>query len=145
MPSENNTPWTAVEPDIDTITQRYENPIGSLAQAKCPAFVLRQAYNPDHCRGLVRRFIDMGLMRDRAEPRSADDGRPRIDIGTSLGNRGSDKERFLQHAQTTHFLFDFLFFFFGCRIRAAASIPLRFASCIASHISFSSTKGTDVS
>ena len=27
MPSENNTPWTAVEPDIDTITQRYENPI----------------------------------------------------------------------------------------------------------------------
>ena len=109
MPSENSTPWTAVEPDIDTITQRYENPIGSLAQAECPAFVLRQAYNPDHCRGLVRRFIDMGLMRDRAEPRSADDGRPRIDIGTSLGNRGSDKERFLQHAQTTHFLFDFLF------------------------------------
>ena len=57
MPSENNTPWTAVEPDIATITQRYENPIGSLAQAECPAFVLRQAYNPDHCRGLVRRFI----------------------------------------------------------------------------------------
>ena len=101
MPSENSTPWTAVEPDIDTITQRYENPIGSLAQAECPAFVLRQAYNPDHCLGLVRRFIDMGLMRDRAEPRSADDGRPRIDIGTSLGNRGSDKERFLQHAQNT--------------------------------------------
>lgn len=101
--------WKAVEPDLKAAKQRFENPIQALAAAQIPAFVLRRAYNPTHCRGLVRRFIDMGLMRDAKEPRAAADARPRIDIGTSLGNRGSDKERFLEHAETTHFMFDFLF------------------------------------
>lgn len=101
--------WQAVEPDLQTAQQRFKNPIQALAEAQVPAFVLRRAYDPTHCRGLVRRFIDMGLMRDAKEPRANADARPRIDIGTSLGNRGSDKERFLEHAETTHFLFDFLF------------------------------------
>lgn len=109
MHSQEHSDWSAVEPDLNTVTQRYANPIHALAQAESPAFVLRQAYDPLHCRGLIRRFIDLGLMRDAAEPRSAADTRPRIDIGTSLGNRGSDRERFLEHAQSTHFLFDFLF------------------------------------
>ncbi len=101
--------WQSVEPDLKAAQARFENPIQALAEAQTPAFVLRRAYDPAHCRSLVHRFIDMGLMRDAAEPRAAADARPRIDIGTSLGNRGSDKERFLEHAQTTHFLFDFLF------------------------------------
>ncbi|MFT5087734.1 MAG: hypothetical protein ACI906_000882 [Candidatus Latescibacterota bacterium] len=101
--------WQATEPDLKTAQARFENPIQALAEAQTPAFVLRRAYDPDHCHGLVRRFIDMGLMRDAKEPRAVADERPRIDIGTSLGNRGSDKERFLEHAETTHFLFDFLF------------------------------------
>ena len=109
MPNKAHTMWSAVEPDLEAVNRRYVNPIESLAQAQCPAFVLRRAYSPDHCRGLVRRFIDMGLMRDAAEPRLADDVRPRIDIGTSLGNRGNDRARFLEHADTTHFLFNFLF------------------------------------
>jgi hypothetical protein len=101
--------WRATEPDLKAAQTRFENPIQALAEAQTPAFILRRAYDPDHCRGLVRRFIDMGLMRDAKEPRALHDERPRIDIGTSLGNRGSDKERFLAHAETTHFLFDFLF------------------------------------
>ena len=109
MPNKVRAMWSAVEPDLEAVNRRYVNPIESLAQAQCPAFVLRRAYSPDHCRGLVRRFIDMGLMRDAAEPRLADDVRPRIDIGTSLGNRGNDRARFLEHADTTHFLFNFLF------------------------------------
>ena len=109
MPNKAHATWSAIEPDLKAVNRRYVNPIESLAQAQCPAFVLRRAYSPDHCRGLVRRFIDMGLMRDASEPRSADDVRPRIDIGTSLGNRGSDRARFLEHAETTHFLFNFLF------------------------------------
>ena len=109
MPNKAYATWSAVEPDLEAVNRLYVNPIESLAQAQCPAFVLRRAYSPDHCRGLVRRFIDMGLMRDAAEPRLADDVRPRIDIGTSLGNRGNDRARFLQHADTTHFLFNFLF------------------------------------
>ena len=109
MPNKAHATWSAVEPDLEAVNRLYVNPIESLAQAQCPAFVLRRAYSPDHCRGLVRRFIDMGLMRDESEPRSADDVRPRIDIGTSLGNRGNDRARFLEHADTTHFLFNFLF------------------------------------
>ena len=109
MPNKAYATWSAVEPDLEAVNRLYVNPIESLAQAQCPAFVLRRAYSPDHCRGLVRRFIDMGLMRDAAEPRLADDVRPRIDIGTSLGNRGNDRARFLEHADTTHFLFNFLF------------------------------------
>ncbi len=109
MPNKAHATWSAVEPDLEAVNRLYVNPIESLAQAQCPAFVLRRAYSPDHCRGLVRRFIDMGLMRGAAEPRLADDVRPRIDIGTSLGNRGNDRARFLEHADTTHFLFNFLF------------------------------------
>ena len=47
-------------------------------------------------------------MRDEADINSADK-RARIDIGTSLGNRGSDKAKFLAHAKETEHLFSFLF------------------------------------
>ena len=47
-------------------------------------------------------------MRDEADINSADK-RTRIDIGTSLGNRGSDKAKFLAHAKATEHLFSFLF------------------------------------
>ena len=101
--------WKGVEPDLETALAKYENPIQTLANAEVPAFIMRNAYDPAHCQGLIQRFIDMGMMRDSKEPRASADHRVRIDIGTSLGNRGSDKERFLSHAQTTQFLFDFLF------------------------------------
>jgi hypothetical protein len=101
--------WEAVEPDLETALAKFPNPIKSLADAQVPAFIVRNAYNPAHCEGLIQRFIDMGMMRDSKEPRASADHRGRIDIGTSLGNRGSDKDRFLSHAQTTHFLFEFLF------------------------------------
>ncbi len=101
--------WAAVEPDLNAALERFDHPIQALAEAQIPAFILRRAYDPAHCQGLIRRFIDMGLMRDAKEPRAAADARPRIDIGTSLGNRGSDQNRFLEHAQSTHLLFDFLF------------------------------------
>ena len=97
------------EPDLETALAKYDNPIKTLADAEVPAFILRQAFDPAHCEGLIQRFIDLGLMRDSNEPRAAADKRVRIDIGTSLGNRGSDKARFLAHAKSTHFLFDFLF------------------------------------
>lgn len=101
--------WAAVEPDLSTALERFDNPIQALAEAQIPAFILRRAYDQAHCQGLIHRFIDMGLMRDAKEPRAALDARPRIDIGSSLGNRGSNRERFLEHAQSTHLLFDFLF------------------------------------
>ena len=101
--------WKAVEPDWDAALAQFENPIQALADGEVPAFIFRQAFSPDHCAGLTRRFINLGVMRDARTSPANLDRRTRIDIGTSLGNRASDKERFLEHAEATHFLFNFLF------------------------------------
>ncbi|MYF97975.1 hypothetical protein F4212_02400 [Candidatus Poribacteria bacterium] len=100
--------WLPAEPDLKTIYKTYSNPIYSLSQAEIPAIILRNAYSPEQCQGLINRFTNMGLMRDEADINSTDK-RTRIDIGTSLGNRGSDKDGFLTHAKETHNLFRFLF------------------------------------
>ena len=100
--------WLPAEPDLETVCQTYSDPIYALSQAEVPAIILRNAYSPTQCQGLIHRFTNMGLMRDEADINSADK-RTRIDIGTSLGNRGSDKPKFLSHAQATEHLFSFLF------------------------------------
>ncbi len=100
--------WTPVEAELQTILSRYPQPLRALAEARVPAFVLRRAYSPAHCQGLIRRFIERGLMRDPRDT-SGQDTRTRIDIGTSLGNLGNDQERFLEHAAGTQALFARLF------------------------------------
>ena len=102
------TSWLPAEPDLDTISKTYSDPIYALSQAEMPAIILRNAYPQAECQGLIDRFTNMGLMRDEADIDSADK-RTRIDIGTSLGNRGNDKAKFLAHAQATEHLFRFLF------------------------------------
>lgn len=101
-------PWLPAEPTVDTVRAAYPDPLRALAAADLPAIVLRQAYDPKQCAGLIQRFIDWGLMRDPIALNSADQ-RKRIDIGTSLGNRGADKEAFLRHAAATHEFFPHLF------------------------------------
>lgn len=103
-----NSEWNPAEPDLASICNAYEDPIYTLSQAEIPAIILRNAYSSKQCQGLIDRFTYMGLMRDENELNSADK-RTRIDIGTSLGNRGSEKQQFLAHAETTHHLFNFLF------------------------------------
>ena len=102
------TPWLPAEPDLSSVLAQYANPIQALADTTMPAVVLRQAYDPAECAGLVKRFVQWGLMRDPNDGNSADK-RTRIDIGTSLGNRGQDKDGFLAHAVGTHELFPHLF------------------------------------
>jgi hypothetical protein len=102
------TNWLPAEPDLETICKTYSDPIYALSQAEVPAIILRNAYSPAQCHGLINRFTNMGLMRDEADINSADK-RTRIDIGTSLGNRGVDKAKFLAHAKATEHLFKFLF------------------------------------
>ena len=102
------TNWLPAEPDLETVCKTYSDPIYALSQAEMPAIILRNAYSPTQCQGLINRFTNMGLMRDEADINSPDK-RTRIDIGTSLGNRGADKTKFLTHAEATHHLFKFLF------------------------------------
>ncbi|MCC7262455.1 MAG: hypothetical protein IT369_08040 [Candidatus Latescibacteria bacterium] len=101
-------PWTPVETKLQTLRSQYPDPLRALAETQVPAFVLRRAFDPAHCQGLIRRFIDQGLIRDPQDT-SGKDTRSRIDIGTSLGNLGADQERFLQHAAGTRQLFSTLF------------------------------------
>lgn len=100
--------WTPAEPDLETVLTDYADPLLSLSKAEIPAIVLRNAYAPTECQHLLQRFTDWGLMRDPANPDSADK-RNRIDIGSSLNNRGDDKDGFLNHAVSTHQLFSVLF------------------------------------
>ncbi len=99
--------WLPAAPDLTAILGAYPDPLRALAHADMPAILLRQAYNPDHCPQLLQRFLDWGLMRDPKATTA--DQRNRIDIGTSLGNRGQDQDRFLTHAVATHDLFQSLF------------------------------------
>jgi hypothetical protein len=120
MPSNN---WTPAGPDLTSVFAQYPDPLLALSEARIPAILLRRVYEPAQCRGLIQRFIERGLMpagdpRDEVPGQVATAGSAdpwanraptRIDIGTSLGNRGADREAFLQHAAGTQELFGTLF------------------------------------
>jgi ADP-ribose pyrophosphatase YjhB (NUDIX family) len=107
MPATND--WTPAGPDLKAVLARYPDPLRALSEAQMPAIILRRAFDPEQCRGLIRRLIERGLMPDGEEHARSGDKRTRIDIGTSLGNRGADREAFLQHAQESQALFATLF------------------------------------
>lgn len=101
--------WGPVGPDLETIRAECADPLYALSQAEMPAIMLRGAYDPDQCTPLIQRFYNMGLARNPEDSAYGGDERVRTDIGTSLGIRGSDQERFFQHSEATHHLFKFLF------------------------------------
>jgi hypothetical protein len=107
-PVETQTQWSPAGPDVQSVLAQMSDPLLALSQAEIPAIILRQAYDPGQCQALMRRFTQWGLMRD-PQGKSSADKRTRIDVGTSLGNRGHDKEGFLTHAAATHDLFRHLF------------------------------------
>ena len=60
--------WSVLEPDIETVFDHEADPLQALADARIPGIALRGAYNPDHCSGLMQRFIDRGMTRDPGQP-----------------------------------------------------------------------------
>lgn len=105
-----NPHWKPFEADIDQILRQYPRPLEALAQRRIPALVLRQAYNRDHCAGLMQRFAERGYF-DRATVgvESQLSGGSYLDLGTSLGRLGATPEHFFSHAAATHELFAHLF------------------------------------
>jgi hypothetical protein len=129
--------WKPIEPDLAAAFRRSDRPLDALAAADVPAIILRGAYPPEMCRRLYERMIAEELLYDPARPippRFLDEsipegyyregrqgverrawqerleaGRRRIDVGTSLGYRGSDPDAFFAHAAETHRLFADLF------------------------------------
>ena len=129
--------WTPLEPDLATIFDQHPQPLEALAAGDPPAVVIRQAFPLHSCQQLVERLIAKELLYDPCEPippkfidvavpeghfregrnkkasRAWDagtaTGRRRIDIGTSLGYRGSDPDAFFAHSRESHELFADLF------------------------------------
>lgn len=117
--------WPILGPDLPGILAGASNPLERLANADIPAIIFRKAFNRDECLTLVDDLIAEGLMFKSDDPRIEDKAIPvdrvdrwtrqglnpaksrrrRIDIGTSLGNLGDDKEHFLRHSAETHQLF----------------------------------------
>lgn len=103
------TDWPPIDvASVDEALAVQADPLRALSEARIPAIILRGAYPADQCPGLIQRFIERDLMRDPKAPAPAD-ARSRIDIGTSLGNRGADPEDFFAHARDTEALFATLF------------------------------------
>lgn len=128
-------PWKPLEYNGDAGIS--PEPLESLSRGEIPAIVIRQAYRQTDCEKLMQRLLDEELLYDpkrpvpakfvdkaipegyfkegksdvasQAWPSVADDLKRRIDIGTSLGYRGSDPEDFFAHSGSTHDLFDRLF------------------------------------
>lgn len=121
--------WPILELDSSSFLPGESNPLQRLAEAEIPAIIFRNAFNREACHSLVADLIAEGLMfvsddvriEEKAIPvdrvdrwtkqglNPAKSRRRRIDIGTSLGNLGDDKEHFLQHSAETHRLFSRFF------------------------------------
>ncbi len=131
------TAWIPIEPNIEAATSQFRFPLEELAAGTIPALVLRNAWSAENCRNLITRLIAADLLYDPQQPipekfqqqsipegyfregknsvpslawtEQKISGKSRIDIGSSLGYRGSDQEAFLVHSAETHRLFNRLF------------------------------------
>jgi hypothetical protein len=123
-------PWTALEPDLPTILAAAPAPLEPLARGEIPAIVIRGAFPPHSCQAVIDLLLAEKLIFESSQTREIDAAaipavsadrwtkagtnpaasrRRRIDVGTSLGYLGDDKEAFLEHAARTQALFARLF------------------------------------
>ncbi len=131
--------WNIAQPDIESVLASCESPLDSLAAGEIPAIVLRGAFSGTACRQLVDRLISTGHLYDPRKPvpekfadmavpegffsrdneeesrgveyyrRRTENSHVRIDIGTSLGYRGEDREAFFEHSRRTRETFAEIF------------------------------------
>lgn len=135
---EQSAPWQPVEAgDVSTVLDRHDRPLEALAQGEIPAIVLRGAWPTAACQQMVQRLIDEDLLFDPFQPvpqrfidqsipegyyregkksvpnyawnSQIEGGRIRIDVGTSLGYRGSDPEDFFAHAADSNAVLERVF------------------------------------
>ena len=129
--------WTPIEICAQAENEPKKSPLSELANGSIPAFIIRRAFSAENCQKTIELLTDRDLLFDPTKPipqkfidQSIPEGyyregkkeaakyawqtsqsldRIRIDIGTSLGYRGSEKAKFLQHAKESNELFEDLF------------------------------------
>ncbi len=101
--------WTPAEGSLQEILKKYPEPLNALASGEVPAIVLRHAFNPDHCAGLIERLYERGLVYD---PRPTEDNeksnRP-VYVGPAFVRYSADPDKLFAYAADTHELFKTLF------------------------------------
>ena len=130
--------WPTLEVEAPFAAKTGQTPLKSLARGDIAAIICRRALEPNICQQVVATLVAEQLLYDPTEPlterfrrdaipenyyyREGDGldekqdrqrGQPRerlrIDVGTSLGTRGTDPESFFAHSAETHELFGRLF------------------------------------
>ena len=110
MPQSSTSNWPPLEADAASISRQYPEPLMALAEGVVPALVMRDAYAEHECRTLMERFETRGYFsRETVGVESQLSGGSYLDLGTSLGRMGADREAFFSHAERTHALFPSLF------------------------------------
>ncbi|MFM7255830.1 MAG: hypothetical protein ACKO3C_09315 [Betaproteobacteria bacterium] len=140
--------WVPLDSNASAILAACPQPLWALADAQVPALIIRSALSAVECEALVTRLAAKGQLPDpndalparlldRAIPegfyREGRDGvrryawkavedrsGARIDVGTSLGYRGSDPAAYFAHSAETIRLFDELF-----GLESAVTDPVR--------------------
>lgn len=137
--SELSSTWTIAEPDLESVFSLFESPLDALARGEVGAIVLRGVFSRTDCSRLVDRLIAEGHLYDPGKPvpqrflaeavpegffsrstgdesegveyyhRRTEDTHVRIDIGSSLGYRGEDREAFFDHSRRTREIFAEIF------------------------------------
>ncbi len=99
--------WPPAEGGLQEIIKKYPKPLNALVSGEVPAIVLRKAFNPAHCAGLVERLYERRLVYD---PRQTGDSSKRpVYVGPALVRYNADPEKFFAYATDTHELFKTLF------------------------------------
>lgn len=104
--------WQSLEGSTALVLEGNKNPIASLIRGDVPAVIIRGAFATEDCRKLVARFYKRNLVPGLPKPGELIEGRrdiERVDVGTSLGNIGDDRERFFAESEKTNQLFSDLF------------------------------------
>ena len=96
--------WTPAEGSLTDILKKYPRPLNALVAGEIPGIVLREAFNPEHCVGLVERLFERGLAYRQVRP-----GRAPVYVGPGLAGHSADPDKFFAYAADTHELFKTLF------------------------------------
>ena len=129
--------WPVIDSQSPITPSVSESPLEALSRGDIADIICRQAYTSQACNDVVSTLVQQGLLFDPTQPipanlqdqaipenyyyrpGTADEkhdrqaaqpaGRLRIDVGTSLGTRGSEPDSFFEHAGETQQLFASLF------------------------------------
>lgn len=101
--------WTPAEGNPQEILKKYPKPLNALALGEIPAIVLRQAFNPDHCVGLIDRLYERGLVYDPRPTENNEESNRPVYVGPAFVKYSANPDKLFAYAADTHELFKTLF------------------------------------